>query len=341
MTYVTSGSGDHYFFTQGDFANSGGGRIGLFIGNNGNIGVGGTTNPGALLDISGSLYDVPLNIFHSSNSASFRISASNNGFTNIEIGNYNAGASAGSSLRFVNDASTTNNPQATIALCSSTHTFGSNRFIIYNQTGSVELTSTVGNVDINTSNIGTSSTKLRVFNSTGNVGIGSNPSDGGYKLNVNEPGTSGALRVSGSVNIVNGSVTMPNRPAFRVSGSATTGRSATTTLSGSATVVDYNQGSNYNNTTGLFTAPIAGLYHVYLNVRTNTGATQQAIVYKNRVAGVGGTAMMMWEATGSFNGHFGVSSILNLAANDTLQVVVALGTIQFDSNDNWGVAYIG
>lgn len=141
---------------------------------------------------------------------------------------------------------------------------------------------------------------------------------------------------SGSLTITTGSLTMPNRPAFRVVGASVTGIPATTTLSGSATTVDYNQGGFYNNANGIFTASLAGLYHVFLNMRTNSGATQQAIVYRNAT-----TASFMWEATGSFSGHFGVSGILNLAANDNLRVTVTVGTIQFDSNDSWGAAYIG
>jgi hypothetical protein len=146
------------------------------------------------------------------------------------------------------------------------------------------------------------------------------------------------MRISGSgaVTITTGSLIMPNRPAFRVVGASVTGIPATTTLSGSATTVDYNQGGFYNNTNGIFTASLAGLYHVFLNMRTNSGSTQQAIVYKNT-----STAMLMWEATGSFTGHFGVSGILNLAANDNLRVTATTGTVQFDSNDSWGAAYIG
>jgi hypothetical protein len=129
---------------------------------------------------------------------------------------------------------------------------------------------------------------------------------------------------------------MPNRSAFRVFGASVTGIPASTTISGSATTVDYNQGNNYNNATGVYTAPVAGLYSVYYNGRTNSGATQQVIIYRNSI-----TSSLMWETTGSNSGHFGVSSILNLAVNDTLRATVTVGTIQFDNNDNWGAAFIG
>ena len=50
--------------------------------------------------------------------------------------------------------------------------------------------------------------------------------------------------------------------------------------------------------------------------------------------------MIMWE-TNSNTGHFGVSGIIYLSVNDTLKVNVTVGTVQFDSNDSWGAAYIG
>lgn len=148
----------------------------------------------------------------------------------------------------------------------------------------------------------------------------------------------GSLLVTGSITVTSGSVITPNLPAFRVVGTSSTDITATTILSGSAASVDYNQGNYYNNTTGLFTAPLAGLYQVFLNARVGSvNAQMQAIVYKNT-----NIVQLMWEAPGlAASTHFGVSGIVKLAVNDTLQVTVAVGKIQFDGNDSWGVAYIG
>ena len=178
---------------------------------------------------------------------------------------------------------------------------------------------------------------LMTVTSAGNVGIGNATPNAKLDVNGNTIIT-GSLNVSGSITITSGSVIMPNRPAFRVVGTSSTNITATTTLSGSAASVDYNQGNYYNNTTGEFTAPIAGLYSVFMNVRCGSiNASQQAILYKNN-----SIVQLMWEAAGNTGAtHFGVSGIVNLAANDTLKVVVAVGSINFDANDNWGAAYIG
>jgi hypothetical protein len=139
---------------------------------------------------------------------------------------------------------------------------------------------------------------------------------------------------------------MPNRPAFRVTG--TGGAIASiTVLSGGITVVDYNQGNAWNNSNGTFTAPIAGLYQVNLVARCvgNSSPTAQIIVFKNNTTTtppVDGTAQIMveWGANTTAN-HMGGSTISKLEAGDTLKAIVTVGSISFDGNDNFSVAYIG
>lgn len=149
---------------------------------------------------------------------------------------------------------------------------------------------------------------------------------------------SGSSIITGSIRISSGSITMPNRPAFRVVGNASTERVAPLTLSGSIVTVDYNEGNYFSTTNGKFTAPIAGLYQVYYNGRVGgTNSMMQVIIYKNS-----NISSLMWETAGNTGGsHFGVNTILKLAINDTLEAKVMVGSIQFDANDSWGVAYIG
>jgi hypothetical protein len=153
----------------------------------------------------------------------------------------------------------------------------------------------------------------------------------------------GSVTLSGSMTIQSGSIIMPNRPAFRVTGAGGP-TYATTVLSSSMVVVDYNEGNHYNTSNGTFTAPIAGLYQVNLVCRTysNSGAASQAVVVKNNTAGSNGTVQIMleWAANTTVN-HIGGSTISKLAVGDTLKAVVFMGSASFDANDNFSVAYIG
>ena len=136
-------------------------------------------------------------------------------------------------------------------------------------------------------------------------------------------------------------VTVPTRPAFRVYGNTSTNFTTGTTLTNQ--VIDYNQGSNYVNSTGIFTAPVAGLYSVWLNARAGaTASLSQIGVFKNNDTS-GSNVVCFWEITTSATQttHFGVSSVTKLAVGDTLRAKVVAGGVNFDNNDNWGAAFIG
>ena len=166
----------------------------------------------------------------------------------------------------------------------------------------------------------------------------------GYRSQGNSEITGSLTIPTGSLTITTGSITMPNRPAFRVTGSGG-GKTAVTILSGSYLNVDYQQGSGWDNSTGTFTAPIAGLYQVNLVVRTNSnslGTISQLIVYKNYTGAGTGTPQIMVEfGTNTTMNHAGGSTISKLAVGDTLKMIVAVGEISFDQNDNFSVTYLG
>jgi len=192
----------------------------------------------------------------------------------------------------------------------------------------------------NTYSAATNPNKFFRVNSTGGIEI----VNSAYTNTIFQMQDSGDTTIAGNLTVSGSAgITMPNRPAFRVSGNGAS-IASTVTVSGGYFVVDYNQGGYLNTSTGYFTAPVAGLYQVNIVVRAsaNNVPSAQIIVRKTTAIGSVTTSQIMIEyASNTTMNHTGGSTIVKMAVNDTLRFDVTVGTITFDGNDNWSVAYIG
>jgi len=114
-----------------------------------------------------------------------------------------------------------------------------------------------------------------------------------------------------------GRITTPNQPSFMVYG-AWSYAASTNVWKGFATI-DHNIGSHWNNTTGRFTAPIAGRYMIYAAAHHSAvGSYHLWAFLKNGTAG-GGNWVQSYDANGG-NDTTSKTQVWNLAAGDYLEV---------------------
>jgi len=107
-----------------------------------------------------------------------------------------------------------------------------------------------------------------------------------------------------------GRMTSPYQPAFRATFSTSYTVAVNTEMVPSTIVT--NIGSHYSNTTGRFTAPVAGMYHFSFNVRFN------AVSYYNFTFRLNGNITSYYESVGSASAstNDGYSNSIYLNAGD-------------------------
>ncbi len=113
--------------------------------------------------------------------------------------------------------------------------------------------------------------------------------------------------------------------AARGSGSTTTNIPATTWTTLASYTEDYDYNSNFNNTTGIYTAPVAGLYeisaHASFSANNNPQATGIAIL-KNDTTFI---SIAQTSDAGSSAGatyRLAIADCIALAANDNIRIKV-------------------
>lgn len=189
---------------------------------------------------------------------------------------------------------------------------------------------------------GASSGDPSVFftNGTGNYSVGIDNSDSdAYVISLNSAiGTSNALKITTA-----GNITTPLTPAFFAYMSTTnnvTGAGTVYTVAG-YTAELFDQASNFNTTTGQFTAPRAGRYLFTFQVEmTNITAAMTSgfvDIFTN-------TGYRVWAgsptaaATPGGTLCVGASVFVNMAANDTAVVRVSFSNGAGDTADLSGLA---
>ena len=190
---------------------------------------------------------------------------------------------------------------------SNTATIGATLYSVANGNVGIGRGSPSVKLDIATAALGTA---LQLSDDT-NYGASFIGISGGMKLQmngtqvftINQAGVGERMRIDSS-----GIVTIPNQPAFFARIESGNFTSTSTIVFNTAYL---NRGSYYSTSTGLFTAPVAGVYHFQGRLRSVAGGEMNPIWVKN------GVDQQYWGTSTSF--IYG-SYTVQMAAGDTVSI---------------------
>jgi len=145
-----------------------------------------------------------------------------------------------------------------------------------------------------------------------------------------------------------GRILQPAKPAFRAR-IATTSGSAGTTGTLIFETEDFDIGGNYNHTNGIFTAPIAGIYHFMFRslTATNTGGGASASndtiyvnFYKNGAITDGTSAFISNRGAEGYSTLM-MNTMMQLSASDTIKVVFGSEHAYHDASGEYDPCFEG
>ena len=143
-----------------------------------------------------------------------------------------------------------------------------------------------------------------------------------------------------------GYITKPNHPSFHVGSPNNSGASGGEVWKSHSNAIYSNNGNHYDNSTGRFTAPIAGTYFFFHWGMTQSNSASTTDVYSRKNGSRDQIGTSYNSNSGGTNGYhqFGCSYVRVLAKGDYVDVYTGSGDIYYTTDGRhggWGGYLIG